>query len=191
MLRSQADDEECAGEKEDGGGGEGNQYVERAPNESDQEAGEKIADGIDGGERAEGHAVLLLRDNLGGEGIFKRFFGADVEPRKHENHRKQRKGTGSDAQENRSDTSQGVTSGEHSLAVRNVIAEPAACVSGARVKDVVKRVKSDGETCGVGESVGGRQHARGVENQKRVGEITGVEDAYAEKQAPEGWRQRP
>src|SRR5439155_751480 len=118
MLRSQADDEECAGEKEDGGGGEGNQYVERAPNESDQEAGEKIADGIDGGERAEGHAVLLLRDNLGGEGIFKRFFGADVEPRKHENHRKQRKGTGSDAQENRSDTSQGVTSGEHSLALR-------------------------------------------------------------------------
>src|SRR5438094_903986 len=82
MLRSQADDEECAGEKEDGGGGEGNLYVERAPNESDQEAGEKIADGIDGGERAEGHAVLLLRDNLGGEGIFKRFFGADVEPRK-------------------------------------------------------------------------------------------------------------
>src|SRR3989442_2254271 len=79
MLRSQADDEECAGEKEDGGGGEGNLYVERAPNESDQEAGEKIADGIDGGERAEGHAVLLLRDNLGGEGIFKRFFGRSEE----------------------------------------------------------------------------------------------------------------
>src|SRR5439155_19786887 len=109
----------------------------------------------------------------------------------HDKHRKQRKGAGSEAQDNRSEAGQGVTSGEHSLAVRNVIAEPAACGRGARVNDVVKRVQSDGETCGLGESVGGRQHARGVENQKRVGEITGAEDAYAEKQAPEGWRQRP
>src|SRR2546421_3073851 len=118
MLRSQADDEECAGEKEDGGGGEGNLYVERAPNESDQEAGEKIADGVDGGERAEGHAVLFLGDNLGGEGVFEGFFRADVQTRKNENNHEQRKRTCSCAKKNRSDAREGVASNQYRFAVR-------------------------------------------------------------------------
>ena len=88
-LGSKAKDEKGTGEKEDGGGGEGGLDVEGAPEESDQEAGEKIADGVDGGERAEGHAVLFLGDNLGGEGVFEGFFRADVESSKNENHREQ------------------------------------------------------------------------------------------------------
>ena len=88
-LGSKAKDEQCTGEKEDGGGGKGGLDVEGAPEESDQEAGEKIADGVDGGKRAEGHAVLFLGDNLGGEGVFEGFFRADVESSKNENHREQ------------------------------------------------------------------------------------------------------
>jgi len=188
-LGSKAKNEKGTGEKEDGGGSEGGLDVEGAPEESDQEAGEKITDGVDGGERAEGHAVLFLGDNLGGEGVFEGFFRADVEPRKNENDREQRKRIRSGAKENRRDTGEGITSGEHSLTVRNVIAEPATRVSGAGIENVVERVKADGEAGGAGEAVSGRQRAGGVENQKRVGEISGAEDAYTEKQTPERWRQ--
>src|SRR5437588_8698167 len=117
------------------------------------------------------------------------FFRADVEPRKNENDREQRKRIRSGAKENRRDTGEGITSGEHSLTVRNVIAEPATRVSGAGIENVVERVKADGEAGGAGEAVSGRQRAGGVENQKRVGEISGAEDAYTEKQTPERWRQ--
>jgi len=184
-LGSKAKDEKGTGEKEDGGSGEGGLDVEGAPEESDQEAGKKIADGVDGGERAEGHSVLLLGDNLGGEGIFEGFFGADVETGKNENHRKQRKRIRSGAKENRRDASEAVAGSEHRFAMRDMIAEPAARVSGSGVKDVMKSVKADSEAGGAGEAASGRQRAGGVENQKRVGEISGAEDAYADKQTPE------
>src|SRR5260370_4049728 len=67
-----------ASEKEDGRGGEGGLDVEGAPQEADEEAREEIAHGIDGGERPEGHAVLLLGDQLGGQGVFHRFFRSHV-----------------------------------------------------------------------------------------------------------------
>ena len=188
-LGSKAKNEKGTGEKEDGGGSEGGLDVEGAPEESDQEAGEKITDGVDGGERAEGHAVLFLGDNLGGEGVFEGFFRADVQTRKNENNHEQRKRTCSCAKKNRRDTREGVASNQYRFAMRDMIAEPAARVSGSGVKDVMKSVKADSEAGGAGEAVSGRQRAGGVENQKRVGEISGAEDAYTEKQTPERWRQ--
>src|SRR5260370_19527437 len=74
------------GEEKDGRGGESGLDVEGAPEEADEEAGEEIAHGIDSGEGAEGHAVLLLGDELGGERIFERVFGADGEGREGGNY---------------------------------------------------------------------------------------------------------
>ena len=92
-------------------------HVEGTPQEAYEEAGEEIADGIDGGEGPEGHAVLLLADNLGGERVFEGFFGADVEARKDENHREQRKRICSRAKKNRSDAGKAVPRGEHGFAM--------------------------------------------------------------------------
>ena len=129
--------------------------------------------------------MLFLGDNLGGEGVFEGFFRADVQTRKNENNHEQRKRTCSCAKKTRSDAREGVASNQYRFAVRNVIAEPPARVGGACIEDVMKSVKADSEAGGAGEAVSGRQRAGGVENQKRVGEISGAEHAYAEKQTPE------
>src|SRR5467141_3674639 len=75
-----------AGEEEDGRGGEGGLDVEGAPEEADEEAREEIAHSIDSGERAEGHSVLFLGDQLGGEGVFEGFFRSDVKTGQDKNH---------------------------------------------------------------------------------------------------------
>ena len=85
----QAEDEEGAGEEEDGGGGESGLHVEGGPQETDKEAGDEIADGVDGGEGAEGHTMLLLGDQLGGERVFEGFFGADIETSEDKDHNEQ------------------------------------------------------------------------------------------------------
>src|SRR6266849_5364339 len=95
------------------GGGEGGLDVEGAPEETDEEAGSKVAEGIDGGERAEGHAVLVFGDQFGGERIFERFFGADVETRENKNHGEQPQGMCSGAEKNCGDSGEGVACGEH------------------------------------------------------------------------------
>ena len=89
MLGAQPENEDGAGEEEDGGGGEGRLDVESAPEKSDEKAGEEIADGVNGGEGTEGHAVLLLGDSFGGEGILEGFFRADIKASQNENHREQ------------------------------------------------------------------------------------------------------
>src|SRR6266480_2366618 len=71
------------------GGGEGGLEVEGRPQEADEETGDEVANGVDGGEGAEGHAVLLLGNQFGGERIFERLFGADVETSQDKNHREQ------------------------------------------------------------------------------------------------------
>jgi len=86
---AQAEDEEGAGEEEDGGGGKGGLNIEGAPEGADEEAGAKVAEGIDGGEGAEGHAVLFFWDELGGEGIFESFFRADVKSCQDKNYHEQ------------------------------------------------------------------------------------------------------
>src|SRR2546421_841659 len=70
-------------------GGEGSLEVEGRPQEADEETGDEVANGVDGGEGAEGHAVLLLGNQFGGERIFERLFGADVETSQNKNHREQ------------------------------------------------------------------------------------------------------
>src|SRR5438046_1991380 len=80
-MCAQAEDQHGAGKREDGGGGEGGLHVESAPEGTHEEAGDEVADGVDGGERSEGHAVLLLGHELGGKGILQGFFGADVKAR--------------------------------------------------------------------------------------------------------------
>jgi hypothetical protein len=40
--------------------------VEGRPEEADEEAGKEIPDGVDGGEGAEGEAVLVFGDEFGG-----------------------------------------------------------------------------------------------------------------------------
>src|SRR5882762_1411570 len=82
-------------------GGESGLDVEGTPEEADQEAGEEVTDGIDGGESAERHAVLLFGDQLGGERIFKRFFGTDVKACENKNHGEQPKGMRSGAEKER------------------------------------------------------------------------------------------
>src|SRR6266480_2111450 len=71
------------------GGGEGGLEVEGRPQEADEETGDEVANGVDGGEGAEGHAVLLLGNQFGGERVFERLFGADVETSQNKNHREQ------------------------------------------------------------------------------------------------------
>lgn len=151
LLRgAQAEDEEGAGEEEDGGGGEGDLRIEGAPEKADEEAGDEVADGVHGGEGAEGHAVLFLGDQFGGKGVFEGFFGADIQTGQDEDHGEQPQGTRSGAKKECGDSSEGVASGEDGFAAGDVITEPAAQVGRAGVEDVVERVEADGEACGAG-----------------------------------------
>src|SRR5216684_3617326 len=86
------------------GGGEGGLDVKGAPEEADHEAGDEVADGIDGGERAEGHAVLCFGDQLGGERILEGFFGADVKACEDKNQGEQPQGMCSGAEKKRRDS---------------------------------------------------------------------------------------
>ena len=73
--------------------------------------------------------------------------------------------------------------------MRNVVAEPAAEIRGAGVEYVMQRVEANGEAGGARETVLRRKHARGVENQERVREISCAENPDADKQTPEGnWK---
>src|SRR5260370_34960333 len=65
-------------DEKESGGGESGLDVEGAPEKADHEAGDEVADGVDGGERAERHAVLFFGDQFGGQRILERFFRADV-----------------------------------------------------------------------------------------------------------------
>ena len=98
-MRPEAEDEEGASEEKDGRGGEGGLDVEGAPEEADEEAGEEVANGIDGGEGAESHAVLLLGNQLGGQGVFESFFGPDVETGEDEDDGEQPQGVSTGAKE--------------------------------------------------------------------------------------------
>src|SRR6266704_4363054 len=172
-------------DKKERGGGEGNLYVEDAPEEADEEAGDEVADGVDGGEGSEGHAVLFLGDEFGGEGIFQWLFGADVKTREDKNQSEQPRRGCSDTKKNRCDAGEGITRSEHSIAMRNMVAEPATHVGGAGVEDVMQSVEADGEAGGTGEAMSRREHARGVENQQGMGKIAGAENADAHEQTPE------
>src|SRR6266481_757978 len=103
-------------------GGEGGLDVEGGPEETDHEAGEEVAEGVDGGEGAEGHAVLFFGDQLGGERIFERFFGANVKTSQDKNHGEQPKGMRSGAEKERGDSGERVARGEHGLAAGDVVA---------------------------------------------------------------------
>jgi len=102
-MRAEAKDEESASEEEDGRGGESGLDVESTPKESDEEAREEVADSIDGGQRAKGHAVLLLGNQLGGQRVFEGFFGADVKTGEDEDDGKQPQGVSTGAKEKRGD----------------------------------------------------------------------------------------
>src|SRR5690242_6148808 len=185
----EAGDEKRAGEEEDGRSGEGDFDVEGTPESAYEKAGSEVADSVHGGESAEGHAVLFARDKFGGEGIFKGFFGADVETREDENQREQPERMRGCAEENRGDSGESITGGENGFAVRDMIAEPAAGVGGTGVENIVQRVENDGETRGGRHAASGGKHLGGVENQERVGEIAGAENADSHKEAVEGPRQ--
>ena len=142
--------------------------VKGAPEKANEETRDEVADGVDGGKGAEGHAVLLLGDEFGGERIFQSFFRADVKARKDKNQPEQPQGTGSGAKENRGDGSEGVAGGEHRLAAGNVVAEPAAQVRGTCIENVVQGIEPDGEACGASHAVARGQRARGVKDQQGV-----------------------
>src|SRR6266851_3573409 len=160
-------------------GGEGGLDVEGGPEETDHEAGEKVAEGVDGGEGAEGHAVLFFGNQLGGERILERLFGADVKACQDKNHGEQPQGICSGAKEDRGDAGEGVAGGEHEFAAGDVVAQPSAEICRAGVENVVQGVEADGEACGAGHSMAGSERSRRVENQQGVREIAGAEDAYA------------
>ena len=54
----------------------------------------------------------------------------------------------------------------------------------------MKRVESDGEAGGARKAVPGREHARRVENQQRVREVSRTKNPDTDKQAAEGNRKR-
>ena len=58
-MCAKAEDQESPGEEEDCRGGKGGLHVEGAPEGALQQAGDEIADSVDGGEGAEGHTVLF------------------------------------------------------------------------------------------------------------------------------------
>src|SRR5438309_10615979 len=70
-----------------------------------------------------------------------------------------------------------------------MIAEPAACVSGAGGEDVVQRIKANRDAGGAGQAVAWREHARGVQNQQGMGKIASAENADTHQQAAERRRQ--
>jgi hypothetical protein len=74
-------------DKEERGASESRLDAEGAPQGADEEAGGEVAYCVHCRERAEGHAVLFFGDKLGGEGVFERFFRADVKTRQDKNHR--------------------------------------------------------------------------------------------------------
>ena len=78
IVSAKPEDEEASGKKEDGGSGKGRLHVVSAPEGAHQEAGNEVAHGIDRRQGAKGHAMLLLRNEFGGKGIFQRFLRADV-----------------------------------------------------------------------------------------------------------------
>ena len=85
-MRAETEDKHSAGKEKHGGSGEGGLHVESAPERPHQEAGNEVADGVDRGERTESHAVLLGRDECGGERILQSLLGAEVKAREDENH---------------------------------------------------------------------------------------------------------
>src|SRR6266699_3115262 len=114
-VLAKAQDQYSTDDEKERGGREGNLYVEDAPEEADEQAGEEVADGVDGGERAEGHAVLFLGNELGGEGIFQWLFGADVKTREDKNQSEQPRRICSGAKKDGSDAGEGITRSEHSI----------------------------------------------------------------------------
>ena len=68
------------------------------------------------------------------------------------------------AEENRGDTGEGIAGDEDDFAIGDMVAEPAAEISGAGVEDVVESIKADGETGGASKAVTWCEHARGIEN---------------------------
>src|SRR5258708_24532016 len=73
-------------DEKESGGGEGGLDIEGAPEEADHEAGDEVADGVDGGQRAEGHAALLFGDQFGGERSFDAFFRSALDTRQNKKH---------------------------------------------------------------------------------------------------------
>ena len=90
------------------------------------------------------------------------------------------------AEEQRGDSRERVPGGQNEFAVGNVVAEPAAQVGGASVKNIVKSVERDGEAGGTGEAVSRSEHARGVKDQEGMREIAGAENADAQQKAAKG-----
>src|SRR5207248_8236719 len=84
---------------------------------------------------------------------------ANVKTCQDENHSQQRQRTRSGAKENRGDSCKCVACCKNELALRNMIAKPAARISRAGVKHVVERIEADGEAGGVLLAVRGREHA--------------------------------
>src|SRR5260370_2668881 len=163
--------------------------VEGDREEADHEAGEEVADGVDGGEGAEGDAVLFFGNQLGGERILERLFGADVKACQDKNHGEQPQGICSGAKEDRGDAGEGVAGGEHEFAAGDVVAQPAAEICRAGVENVVQGVEADGEACGSGHSMDRSERSRPVENPHGVREIAGAADAYAyEESAERKWQ---
>ena len=185
-MRAEAGDEEGAGEEENGRGGEGGLDVESTPKEPDQEAGEEVAHGIDGGERAKGHAVLLLGNQLGGQRVFKGFFGAHVETGEDEDDREQPQGVSAGAKQERCDAGQRVSRCEDGFSAWNMVAQPAAQVSGAGVKHVMQSVETDGDARGARRAMARCERPRCVQDEHGVREISGAEDPYADEQSAEG-----
>src|SRR5260370_38265235 len=161
-MGSQAEDEEGAGKEEDGGGGESGLHVEGGPEEADEEVGEEIADSVDRGQGTESHAMLILGHKFGGQRVFQSFFGADVETGEDKVYRQEPQGVGSGAKKDSGDACQGITGGENEFAAGNTIAQPPAEIGRTGVENVMQSVETYGETRGAGESVSGREHARGV-----------------------------
>src|SRR5258708_15808136 len=116
-VLAKAQNQYSTDDEKERGGGEGGLDVEGAPEKSDHEAGDEVADGIYRGQRAEGHAVLFFGDQFGGERIFERFFSADVETCEDKNHGEQPQGMCSGAEEERGDPGEAVADSENRLAM--------------------------------------------------------------------------
>src|SRR2546422_8776885 len=165
-MGAETENQGSAAKEEDGRGGEGDLHVEGAPEKAHKKTGDKVAGGVDSSKCAESHAVLLVRNEIGGEGVFQRLFGADVETCQSENQSQQPQRMRSQAKKNCGDTRERVACREDEFALRNVIAEPATKVRRAGVEDVVKCVETDGQAGSARETVTRRQHPGSIKNQQ-------------------------
>ena len=162
--------------KEGGAVGKRHGGAEGGPQGADHDAGEEVAEAVDGGEDAEGGAVVFLADEFGAEGVFQSFRDGHEDAGEGENAAK-----GPDIERCKHDEQghgggQRVAAGEDEV-FGEMIGQPAGDRGERGIESVAKQVKAHGETGGWGGTECRGEFLRGQQDEQGGGKIAGTEQA--------------